>query len=877
MVDINKYFNYSSILQKKIIEDSSRITLINGCAGSRKTDTLIKKGIYQLLNYKRNILFITFVSSVTNEIKKRIEDMLSIVIKRVGNSNHYISSYKDNFIEISNIDAWIHKQLEYLLKNIININDILNIKDITENSNNFKKKVITLLNISQQYKFFNIVLKNDSFADLLIVDEFQDTDISKVKLINIFITNNPDLYCTVAGDLLQTIFIENIMEKSFTNSITYFKNFFELAYFEITTCYRCPAPHIEFVNYLLEEYYEKYAIKKIESYNKNYLHKPVLFMHEPISKNSNAYTTAYSVSESIIEILMNDNEIKPSDIVVIMKKSNNNTIFEQIKIILNSFYKTINMPENSVINFETCGDGFTNTINWDKAINKTVLLSVHGDKGKGHKVVFFLGLSKKSIPNEYYVNSDYELLDISLLNVALTRSEKYLFIGFTENYPSPYLTNKYEHLSSYCYLAWDKKTYSSIHPYNNIIKKLNNYWFNKLPYSRKIPKFKNSSKQISFFQLAPIKNNIRIVEDISKDLIHFLDTIITKYTIDIENTYNIQNTDKIDTNYDISFYQILGYCGEMLIFRKKFIELHLNNKIFNNLFYEILISILNVEIYYTTSELLLNIVTDIHLNNEINNFEKWNYKILDIELNNNNLIILNELENIKKIKNPVFIISTEFKTCNIKKIIQLFVSNINNIEFISFPSNLLLITLLYIEMNTDVRKADMFYKINEYCINNSTQKIFTKIVHNVDFFYDKYLKNNEIEFQKVLNIETKITDKNKLHEYGFDYNINRDIFKNGYKLSIKGKTDLYNITTNSLFEIKTCIKTSFSKEWLLQIFMYYLLMKEIYNITCNKIFIINIYDGCVYKITLIEFQKLNNILKLYNFNDYAIKKLCISL
>lgn len=42
----NKKFiinDFISSLQKNIVFDNSRIILINGCAGSRKTDTIIKK------------------------------------------------------------------------------------------------------------------------------------------------------------------------------------------------------------------------------------------------------------------------------------------------------------------------------------------------------------------------------------------------------------------------------------------------------------------------------------------------------------------------------------------------------------------------------------------------------------------------------------------------------------------------------------------------------------------------------------------------------------------------------------------------------------------------------------------------------------------
>ena len=183
---INNDNYYFSNEQKNIIEDNSRIKLINGCAGSRKTDTIIKNGIKNLIIKKQNILFITFVSSVTDEIKTRIEKILDINIPRVYTSNHFITNYNDNFIEIANYDAWVYKQLDY-------INSIFNkdIKTSNFSSNcDFNKRILDLIEISKKNNFYNIILKNNSFADLIIIDEFQDVDINKVELIKLYLNNN---------------------------------------------------------------------------------------------------------------------------------------------------------------------------------------------------------------------------------------------------------------------------------------------------------------------------------------------------------------------------------------------------------------------------------------------------------------------------------------------------------------------------------------------------------------------------------------------------------------------------------------------------------------------------------------------------------------
>ena len=121
-------------------------------------------------------------------------------------------------------------------------------------------------------------------------------------------------------------------------------------YFEISTCYRCPKPHIDLVNYLLGNYYEKFNLKNLKSYYENKdnefgtnLHKPVLFMHDCMSNNIKAHSIAKSVCNTIMAILENDKEIKLGDVAIIMKKSNNNYIFEQIKNIFPSMLKKPSM------------------------------------------------------------------------------------------------------------------------------------------------------------------------------------------------------------------------------------------------------------------------------------------------------------------------------------------------------------------------------------------------------------------------------------------------------------------------------------------------------------------------------------------------------
>ena len=50
-------FKYISDQQKQIVESDAKFKLINGCAGSHKTDTLIKCAINFMQKNKKPILF----------------------------------------------------------------------------------------------------------------------------------------------------------------------------------------------------------------------------------------------------------------------------------------------------------------------------------------------------------------------------------------------------------------------------------------------------------------------------------------------------------------------------------------------------------------------------------------------------------------------------------------------------------------------------------------------------------------------------------------------------------------------------------------------------------------------------------------------------
>ena len=94
--------------QKKIVCDKTKIKLVNGAAGGRKTDTLIKCGIKYMLEGK-NVIFLTKISSVTDEITKRMSKDYKIKFEK--SASHFIGQYENSWCSVANFDSFIDKQL----------------------------------------------------------------------------------------------------------------------------------------------------------------------------------------------------------------------------------------------------------------------------------------------------------------------------------------------------------------------------------------------------------------------------------------------------------------------------------------------------------------------------------------------------------------------------------------------------------------------------------------------------------------------------------------------------------------------------------------------------------------------------------------------
>ncbi len=203
----------------------------------------------------------------------------------------------------------------------------------------------------------------------------------------------------------------------------------------------------------------------------------------------------------------------------------------------------------------TRGDGHHVCLDWEEAKGKTKMLSIHGDKGKGHKVVFFLGFTEMSIPKLENIFKPSEIIPESLANVALTRSTQYLFVGFNHSYPSRYLHKINTRLKDFAYVSWETGREISDQipePYNSIIDQMENghllpFW--SVPYKKE--KVNTGSK-----------SQLEVKDDLSKDFEQAKDFIDQNWNRNVKETFFGQEQ-KIKGDFKEDYCALLGKITEI--------------------------------------------------------------------------------------------------------------------------------------------------------------------------------------------------------------------------------------------------------------------------------------------------------------------------
>ena len=890
--------------QEGLLKDLSNYKLLNGVPGSLKTETLVKQVIYDILyleaitkekyivikktKYGNKATFTlntlkekhfkrfhgcinTLTNSVTEEIKNRLSFYLNIDFEK--RNSHYIYSNDYISINISSMDGFIHTQLSsYKCPILEEKGDYYNLKadQLTKDINNGVIK--------------EIVTKLQDTCTHIYSDEFQDMRNDRCLLLIKICLNIPSIRMNIYGDILQTIYTHSIRENC-NHPMIEWRNEVNAKEYKTNKCFRCPPSHLRLLEKILSQeifpnnsVYESYNVPIAISMKEEKENRiPILFTHPSTSNNQDADIIASQIKSSIKCLMDYDKEVLPGDICILMKKCNGNHTFHKIYNRLNELYKTKGFIDKIKI-FETRGDGSHHRIDWDDITNadgdpiKTVMLSIHGDKGKGHRVVYFIGLSEKSLPMDIHIYKDEEITEISALNVGLSRSTDYLFIGFNNKLPSRYIKDILEEVKvdKYAICSWDNKKNIPDGFYKDNINALLKPWRDKKPDLHKFPKpLFSLGNELAYKEqpvYMPIDENIsisKIYEELTEPerIINLKKEII--FETDIKCDWNIT---------DEHLQPIIGIFGELLYTREHYyricipglFEQELNTSL------NFIDFIMNDRIYYTNNNELMNIVYDNKLNLKgikLQGNHKDYKEIMNKHKNNKELVkdIGNYLSEDKRV-----ILPCAFNSDKIRKSLK---------EFIKYkPSNKLLIDDIWnISLIQSIINDEIYRPCLNVWLNNSPIRCIKNLLINIKLIQDKLdiTEINDVDYQSNHSLKRIITDKKLIKRIGKEGNTS-------LSFGIVGRSDMIDIRNKVLYDIKTPFNDSFNNGWVSQVIGYLLTPVRSSKIdmnrfiTWNKGGIIDITNGCVYQLTF-DFESvnkqiiLNHILEIHNFDSEVIE------
>jgi hypothetical protein len=879
----NLKLNFVSEEQEKIVIDNSRIKIVNGCAGGRKTDSLIKCGIYYIMK-GLNVLFLTKISSVTDEITKRMTKDYSVVFQK--SASHFVGKIaiedtedmtKFGWCSVANYDSFIDKQLRKY--------------KIPFEGEAFNQKVHQLhanLNIMND----GLVMKNDQKVDVILIDEVQDFDKLRVVFTTDLFNHFKDLIGVFVGDTLQTVFLQSIMDDSF--SMNHLKSNLQCKYFELSKCYRCPKAQIDFVNKVMGPYQEKYCINAITSNNHNMIDKPVIFQHHSVHKEYERADLCNRVIYIIDYVLNNDSTVTPDDIVVVMNKTNSNAVFEKLLVEINGYYKKRFNCKNyeHVIHYKTKNHEGRKTIDWTVGENKTKFISIHGIKGKGQKVVILLGMSEKSIPLVEWLFKTEELISQSVMNVALTRSEKYLFVG-VNSIPSRYINDQVCDIqkNKMAYCSWNSETYNN--------DETSDFYKNLLIGFEKFERFDFiTDKYTKEIVSTPSKSIMAIKEDVVQEY-HISDCISNAFQlmddeIMVKEKFGKRMFHKNDMN--IVERSILGIMCELVV--QRYCRIRTNNWSYDNKFLLNYWNNKEQNYYFTNNQSLLNLAFDLKINNDVKSPEKWYPKFEIIKQKSKHIKILRE--DLSKITSPMYILDKIFEKINLQHLLSIYFSNIKNEE---------VKTYIFWNLALFFSALSGNYKMNSVMLYiNSFNKDISQLHENTKHYCETYLLNQNLNtysltFQKEINVLKNIEDPKILSQINPDL-LKQQVFKTKmlknketkekelkevkvkpkYTYGFMGISDIVqeNIhdKTAILHEIK-CISMSDAakvKTWIFQSILYTYLLKKLNRKIQNqveKIIIVNLLSGYKWefdmtKITIKYRDMITYIMKQKQFPDLLI-------
>lgn len=801
---LTKIEDYINPDQRSICSSNAQYIIMEGVAGSRKTDTMVRLGLRRHLKENKNILFLTQVGSVTDEICSRVSNYLQIPIYRQASSNHHLALSRGKTIEVANFDAWIHKQLQDQ-----------EWKHLTTMGSYHGFKAKSLMDLEN---FKGFCLKNGEYADEVLIDECQDFDATKAHLIVSLLQRKPDVRAVFCGDYMQTIF-ERSLDGN-THPIPIFATLPYCQRFYMQKCYRCPSGHIAFCNKVLENAVKKYGCKPLIPTNQDHQNKPFLFTHGSTTKRYDVSLLVGQLCQMVETLLAFDRSLKPSDFCFMMRKSNDQPVFEALRLSLESMW-TNHGFKNSVIHFMTQYDGYRNSIQWNHAVGKSCLISIHGDKGKGHKVVFFIGLTQKSIPDECAMYKEHELLFHSLLNVALTRSTKYLFVGFHYAQPSVYLTQTMS-LEKYAHTTWTQNHHEL---------------FDKMAHCSRFPKpeFVQSLYRQKPLHV-PTLNMLSIVE-ISRRFERPEDIFGFNPKVDI-----VRFGSRVRFQCPDEIYPILSRMCELILMKE------LNHALFQKD-----MEWFPKDVYFTEDERVLSWAHDFRLYKWVHS-DMYQQQV-DLMMDTYRPIIDNDqglkhvLEHLRT--KHMYVMHSSFNTPRFHK------SVLHQESFKNWWD----LSLLFHELQNHQQKIFRYMDID--LPHTSFQRLFKNIQSLITFL------SGDVVFRPCHDILATISDPSELVGLGFEPNLDERYFENGYHYGILGTSGIWDTNRKSLYDIKVS-PVDFSMEWFMQTSFHANMPTKKSQPPPEKLVVVNLMTGKMHmwKNTFQHPRKLlKRLMKIYSFPE----------
>lgn len=422
------------------------VHILRACAGAGKTSRIVNECEEVLITPGSRAVVITLTNSVRAEITDRLiramdSDHPTAELKHdiVGHHNTLQTTFEtvyycDSIVHIASADAFVHKALiatGYQIADSSILHHPASGRSIEADDFNGKRIALgDMLHDETDVSIVNAAIDaalgvssachSDPPLMKILIDEFQDLD-------DIMCNITATLACHLAsrggtaiavGDPLQNVFgkatgcaiqqFEDAVEKMQTTdrNVVVYKE-------EMMGCYRCPQSHLTFVNRIFPE--REMVCKKSDTGE-----RPMLIAHDPDDMRAAAAAIANAMEEHITT-----RGLKLDDVAVLAPTTNRNALLSHLESELNLRFQTQCPPGQNAVKWFLTGDSQSG-IDWNQAIGRIAMLSIHADKGRTHRLCVLCNASEGVLPRLGSSDS----VQKSLLYVALTRSCESMMVSF---------------------------------------------------------------------------------------------------------------------------------------------------------------------------------------------------------------------------------------------------------------------------------------------------------------------------------------------------------------------------------------------------------------------------------------------------------------